>query len=377
MDVEVISDAKNFAAMQSEWNALAEYYATPLMRHEWFAAAFDAFGTACDLAIHVVRDGRRLRAIAPFVIEHGLVRRLALLGHQAFEPSGILHDDADALQRVLCHLRALRLPLFAPRLAQGSGELAALARGPEWRIGRLLQSATNASASVPLLADWTAFEARMSSHSRSFIRRKRKIAERQGAVRVEVVAPREAEVDLHFGELVRVEGASWKGQAGTSLQRDPRMRHFCAAYAKSAAIDGTLRMFFLRLGKHTAAARMAVEQGGRLWEFKIGYDERFSACSPGILLTHETLHWACEHGLATHEFLGVAEPWQRWWPLNLRHYQNIHLYPLSAAGCITFWQDAFRGVRRGFARSMRAGIHRALTHGRASNRLFTDRTGRQ
>ena len=68
--------------LESEWNALADRYATPLLRHEWFAAAFDAFGTGCDLAIHVVRDGGRMRAIAPFVIERGLVSRLALLGHQ-------------------------------------------------------------------------------------------------------------------------------------------------------------------------------------------------------------------------------------------------------------------------------------------------------
>ena len=200
----------------------------------------------------------------------------------------------------------------------------------------------------------------MSKQSRTYIRRKRKAAEREGAVRVEVVAPLEAEVERHLAEFIRVEGAGWKSREGTSLQRDARMRRFCTGYAKAAARKAMLRMFFLRLGQHTVAARMAVEYGGRLWELKIGYDEKFSACSPGILLTHETLRWACEHRLIAHEFLGSAEPWQRWWPLELRHYQNVRLYPFSVAGCVALWQDAGRLAARRLAVPIRGGIRRFL-----------------
>jgi CelD/BcsL family acetyltransferase involved in cellulose biosynthesis len=88
------------------------------------------------------------------------------------------------------------------------------------------------------------------------------------------------------------------------------MRRFCTGYAKVAASNAMSRTLFLRLGER-AAARMAVEYGDRLWEIKIDYDERFSRCSPGILLTHETLRWTCERHLISHEFLGTAEPWQR------------------------------------------------------------------
>ena len=130
MDVEVISNVRTFRDLESGWNALADRYASPLLRHEWFAAAFEAFGINCSLAIHVVRSGGRIRAIAPFVIERGLVSRLALLGHQTLEPSGILHDDDDALQVVLHRLWSSRLPLFAPRLVRGSAELRALTCGP-------------------------------------------------------------------------------------------------------------------------------------------------------------------------------------------------------------------------------------------------------
>jgi CelD/BcsL family acetyltransferase involved in cellulose biosynthesis len=107
-----------------------------------------------------------------------------------------------------------------------------------------------------------------------------------------------------------------------------------------AARSAMLRMFFLRAGQKTMAARMAVEYSGELWELKIGYDEKFSACSPGIVLTHETLRWACEHGLTAHRFLGSAEPWQRWWSLELRHYQSVRLYPFSVPGSVALLRDA-------------------------------------
>jgi CelD/BcsL family acetyltransferase involved in cellulose biosynthesis len=340
MDVEVISDVGTFKDLESEWNALAERCPapTPQLRHEWFAAAFDAFGGGCDLAIHVAREEGRVRAIAPFVIERGLLPRLVLLGYQAYEPSGILHDCDEALQLVLCGLWARRLPVFMPLLARDSAEARATASGPLWRLQPLQRF--RCSASAPLGPSWAAFEARMSKQSRTYIRRKRKAAEREGAVRVEVVAPLEDEVESHLDELIRVEGAGWKSREGTSMQRDERMRRLCTAYARAAARRAMLRMFFLRAGQKTMAARMAVEYRGELWEIKIGYDEKFSACSPGIVLTHETLRWACEHGLMAHRFLGSAEPWQRWWPLELRYYQNIRLYPFSVPGCVTLLRDA-------------------------------------
>lgn len=356
MDVEVISNVGTFRDLESEWNAFADRYVTPLLRHEWFAAAFDAFGTDCGLAIHLVRAGGQIRAIAPFVIEPGLVSRLALLGHQALEPTGILHDDSEALQVVLRRLRSWRLPLFAPRLDRDSAEVRALTRG--WPIH--LPQRPRFGASVPLGSNWPAFEAQMSKQSRTYIRRKRKAAEREGAIRFEAVAPLEPEVERHLAEFIRVEGASWKGREGTSLQFDVRRRHFYTRYAQAAARKGMLRIFFLHLGQHTVAARMAVEHGGRLWELKIGYDERFSRCSPGILLTHETLRWACERGLSAHEFLGSAEAWQRWWPLQPRYFQTIRVYPFSVSGCIAFAQDGGRMVARRLAVPLRAGIRRAL-----------------
>ncbi len=357
--VQVISDASEFMALEGEWNALADRFPTPLLRHEWFAACLDAFGAGCDLAVYVVRGDGRLRAAAPFVIDRGApVRRLVLLGHQTFECNAILHDDDAALAALVNAVRESRLPAVVPRLASDSPELACFCAGSGRGLGIVQPRPSDPTSSTPLATDWPSFEARMTNQNRTSIRHRRNAAGREGPVGFDAVAPAEGEVERHLAELIRVEGAGWKGRQGTSLDKDARMRRFCTDYAFAAARRGMLRMFFLRIGEATAAARMAVEYGGRLWDMKIGYDERFAKCSPGILLTHETLRYACERGLTAHEYLGAAEPWQRCWPLDLRPHTNVRLYSLSIAGCAALCEDVGRLAARRLLVPVRSGLRR-------------------
>ena len=304
---QVISGVSEFMALEGQWNRLADRFPTPLLRHEWFAACLDAFGADCDLTIYTVSNGGRLRAVAPFVVERGgPVPRLVLLGHQTFEPNAILHDDEAALAAVVNAVRESRLPAMLPRLASGSPELACLAAGGMRGLRFVQAHAANATSSAPLASDWPSFEARMSGQRPTSTRQRRKAAEREGPVRFDAFAPAEGEIERHLADLIQVKDAGWKGREGTSLAKDAHMRRFCTVYTAAAARRGILRMFFLRIGDATVVARLAVEYSGRLWELKIAYDERFAKCSPGILLTHKTLRYACERGLTGHKFLGTA-----------------------------------------------------------------------
>jgi CelD/BcsL family acetyltransferase involved in cellulose biosynthesis len=360
--VQIVSDVAQFAALETEWNALAERCATPLVRHEWFAAAVAAHGEGRDLAVFVARRGGCAVAIAPFVVERtGLVPRLMRLDRDACEPTPFLYEDERALTAVLAAVADRGLPVVLPRLEADSDDIRRFRALPRRAGLRILRFKVPAGTSVPLDADWSVFEAKMSSKSRTYIRRKRKSAEREGAVSFQAVCPEESSIDRHLGEVFRVEAAGWKGRNGTAILMDARARRFWSAYARAAARLGTLRLFFLRIGDATAAVRMAVERGGRLWELKVGYDERFARHSPGILLTHETLRYACQHGLAAHEFLGVAEPWHRWWPLEMRHYASARSYPLSLLGGAALCEDVWRFGMRGLARTIRAPLReRAL-----------------
>ena len=62
-----------------------------------------------------------------------------------------------------------------------------------------------------------------------------------------------------------------------------------------------------------AAAQIAIERGTRFDLLRAGYDERFARCSPGMLLTVESIRYAVRRGLRSYEFNGDAEPWTKVW----------------------------------------------------------------
>jgi CelD/BcsL family acetyltransferase involved in cellulose biosynthesis len=198
---------------------------------------------------------------------------------------------------------------------------------------------------VLLGVEWEMFQTRMSKSNRAFVKRKRKIAEREGPVMFECVEPDAANVDGFVDEVFRVEALSWKSRSGSAILQRPKTANFLREYARSASRRGALRLFFLRIGEATAAVRMNVEHANRLWELKIGYDERFSRSSPGILLMHETLRYACDRGFEAYEFLGQTDAWHLHWPTESRGFATLYFYSRSASGAVTFMHDVWRFAR--------------------------------
>ncbi len=153
------------------------------------------------------------------------------------------------------------------------------------------------------------------------------------------MAATRATVKTHLDRLFEVEGSGWKGRANTAILADRAMRTFCTRYAEMAAERGTFRFFFLTIGGETAAAIMAVEHAKRLWELKIGYRERLSRCSPGLILAHETLKHASDLGLEAYEFLGGSESWQERWPHGTHAYSSFRTFPLTPGGAYFLAKD--------------------------------------
>jgi hypothetical protein len=114
-----------------------------------------------------------------------------------------------------------------------------------------------------------------------------------------------------WGEVLRVEAAGWKGRSGTALRHHEALGAFFGAYAHRSVERKELRIGLLEIGGVAAAAVVAVETGDRLWLLKIGYDERFAAASPGMLVLEGSLGAAVGRGLRSMEFLGTAAPWTR------------------------------------------------------------------
>lgn len=342
--LDIISDVSRFLAMESEWNALADRFQNPLLRHEWFVACWHAFGQDKDLAVFTVRDDDgRLRAAAPFLIDRGtLVLKLNALGHESTEPSGFIYADDTALDLVVKAVVHHGLPAMVPRLRSDAPELRALRAATGLRGCWFVLPGNTATATLPLGCDWATLQARMTGEERSKIRRRMKKAERKGPVSFETVIPNEANVHSYLRQFYTVEASGWKSRTGTAILSDARIERLCDEIGERAAKLGILRLFFMRIGDAIVAGLIMLEHGGRLWTLKQGYDERWSDCAPGILVINESVRYACDKGLAAYEFLGSAETWQKRWPIELTPYSRVRFYPLSPRSLLALGEDACR-----------------------------------
>ncbi|SRR5581483_1208291 len=342
LTLEIVSTSARFNALREEWNALAESFGTPLLRHEWFVACLAGFGGDRQLAVFTAWEDGRLRAAAPLLVSNFAGSALSFLGLETTEPGGFLYADQRALDFLADALLDRRLPLVLPRLKADGSELQALRAQTGRRGVWLLRAGNTATATVPLACDFATFEARMTSEERRQMRRRYRRAEREGALSFEITSPADCDLAVRLREIYEVEASGWKRQAGTAILCDARIERFCNSLASWAAKAGILRLAVMRIGGKAAAGGILLEYTGRLWGLKQGYDERWAPCAPSILLAHECIRYACGKGLAAYEFLGNAEKFQMRWPLAITPYSRLRYYPFSLRGVAAGAADACR-----------------------------------
>jgi len=361
MEAEIISDFSSFRSMRTEWNELAGNFASPLLSHEWLSACIEALYPRSALpAIFIVHSGGRLRAAAPLMsVRRILMRGLETPWSALLEPCGFIYDSEEALMTLLDAIRESRQSFRLARLGREAKETLALKHSlAKGCVGVERDGAS--SLRIPLKRTWKDFEASISSGRRSDLRRYRRRAESLGEVTFEAVHPDVRSLARPMEDLLRIEASGWKGQSRTAILSQPRVRDFYERYARSAAEQGILRFFFLRIDGRTIAARMAVEHSRRLWDLRMGCDEAWLRCAPGVLLTQETLRHAVERGLDAYEFLGSAEAWERHWPCEEDHYVSFRAYPYSFEGQFSFARDGCRVVSGKAAAAVQAGFNRVM-----------------
>lgn len=339
--IEVLTDRAGVERLAEPWAALASQSADPFLRHDCALACIDAFCGPARPVVYVLRQGGDVQAIAAFrSVRRAGVRRLETLTRPLAEPSGLLHASDAALGEVVDAVMKDRMPLMLGRMAEDGAEARAFRQGLRRRPPLGTSARRDQSVWVSLPSDQGLLEGTLSPNRRRDLRRKWRRAEQHGAVAFTCVEPTPETAPEVLEAAYRIEAASWKGRNGTAILMSPRYRRFFDTFGMALAREGRLFVFFLRFGTQPAAMRIAAACGGRLWELKIGYDEQFGECSPGFLLTHETLRWCCGRGFEVFEFLGQAETWEFTWDSQARDYVSVNIHPRSVTGSLSLAQDA-------------------------------------
>jgi CelD/BcsL family acetyltransferase involved in cellulose biosynthesis len=195
-------------------------------------------------------------------------------------------------------------------------------------------------------------------------RRARKLEAEVGPLALERIDGREhdaatldaATLDAALDEGFALEAAGWKGELGTAIACDARLRNRYRALAHAFAARGQLACYFLKAGDRRVAFHFALVDDDTYYLFKPGFDPALASYGLGHLLVDFVCRDLIGRGIRELDFLGDDMPWKRDWTDRVRAHRFDYLFAPSLRGrALAAWK--LRLVPR--AKALRAQV-RAL-----------------
>jgi CelD/BcsL family acetyltransferase involved in cellulose biosynthesis len=338
-----VAGPAGMAALLPGWRAAQVVYAFDPMQHTYWTEYWsECFNQKEKTHLITVGPPENPIAIAPLVESRigGVDRLTQATVRDLGEPMEFPLRDPSAATLLAEGLIRLNRPLLFDRIWSESPVIDAMRHASEGH-GWLVCRPGTSSPFIPLDASWQNPESHLNAGRRSDLRRARRRAEQVGPLRFDVLKPQEEELEHLLKEAYRVEAAGWKGEIGSALGVHEKRGKFYLRYAAAMRGEGKLRLAFMRIGDRVAAMQLAVETAGGFWLLKVGYDEAYARCSPGMLLMQETIRYSACQGLQTYEFLGADESWTQLWARQVRSCSSLRFYPYNVTGLAAFASDSY------------------------------------
>lgn len=318
--------------LEDEWEQLAERLsAPPFARPGWISAWQGAFGRD-ELTLVTARKDGELAAVLPLLRRHGALRSTTNWHTPLFQP---LTDGPEA-RRALLEAAVQTSPRlldlgFVPSNDESLVTLGEIAT----RRGMAVESRiVQRSPWIALDGDWDGFIASLPSKRRSGLRRLRRRLCERGKLSIECSDGRDR-LDPLLEEGFRVEASGWKGAGETAILSRPATSNLYIQVARWAAARGWLRLWFLRLDGRPLAFAYCLEQGGALYELKVGFEAAAARLGPGVVLTAARIEHAFCSGLDSYEFLGQPAKHKLDWTDRCRELARMQVFAPTMRGRIS------------------------------------------
>ncbi|MGL5165214.1 MAG: GNAT family N-acetyltransferase [Afipia sp.] len=203
---------------------------------------------------------------------------------RADEAAGKLMSQA---RKAGAHALILRdVPLDGPVMM-------ALTRALAWSglKPRILQSHARACLDATRNADELLREALGPKKLKELRRQRNRLAEHGEVIFTIAMLPSEIKRDLAI--FLMLEASGWKAKRGTALAQDDGDAAFVRRAVVDAAARGNCEIVTLHAGDTPVASGIVLRHLDRAFYFKLGVDERFAKCSPGVQLTLELTRHLC------------------------------------------------------------------------------------
>jgi CelD/BcsL family acetyltransferase involved in cellulose biosynthesis len=336
-EVEWVESRERFAAMASQWDALASG-GTPFDRHAWHAAWLDAFGSDARASTAVLWRGDELAAAFPAVRRGRVLEATANVHTPQFR---ILAADEVARAAVIdAVVGSAWTALHVDALDAGGPDLVALESACR-RVGLgVVVEGRHTSPIVSVAGGWDAWWQSVRRGLKETQRRRRKLFNEHD---VDVVLlDRPDELDKSLVEGFELEAAGWKGRAGTAIDSAPDTRRFYESVARGFDELGQLRLCSLRVDGRLAAFDLGLVDDRGFHLVKTAYDEELRTLSPGLVLRLLVVERCFELGI-DHDFLGDDMPYKRLFSNGEREHRMLLAHRRGVEGAARWlWRRHLR-----------------------------------
>jgi CelD/BcsL family acetyltransferase involved in cellulose biosynthesis len=339
-DAVEVADRSGFLALEREWNELvATTQDEPFYRHEFLRIWMTHFHPDTRLEVLTTRDRNgRLAAAFPLMKTRGFVCGLpARFGVSAGNAHScrfdMLAEDGTAAGRIF----------FAHLAADKSWDVVRIADVPDggnaWHLYRAAEAAgypvgvweSQNSPYLSLPSTYPELLAGMSTSFKANLRRRQRRLEGMGTVGVQHVTGG-ADLQARLEEGFAIERSGWKGRKGTAILQDAKTHGFYSELAHTAAARNYLSLLFLTLNGKPIAFHYGLTYGGIHYVPKLGYDEAYGECSPGLLLMEASLKDCIARGVKGFDFLGLPGAWKTRWSRQTRRHHWLYIFRDSPFG---------------------------------------------
>lgn len=339
-----ILDLSTFADFKDQWNRLVEDTSNePFYRHEFIHNWINSFAFNMELKILMGFDiNNKLVAALPLMKERGSILRV---------PIRQLTSTANA--------HSSRFDLIAE-----DGELAGqkffahLAEDKSWDVLKIIDVMDNANAwhiyhaakkANFLVGTWqsqlspyllfpASFDKLLEEMSSSFntnLRRRFRKLEKMGVFSIERVTDSE-HLYRFLQQSFAIEQNGWKGQKGTAIAQDNKTYNFYTKLAYTTASHKNLLMYSLNIDGKSIAFMYGIAYRGIYYIMKLGYEESFKDCSPGLILLSEVLKDCISQGLKGCDFLGSNDEWKLKWSKKVHPHNWLFIFRNNSFGNILY-----------------------------------------
>ena len=314
--------------LEADWRRLLHTMPDRAAHHTYeshvayFDHLSDAGGRYTCLAL---TDSERVRAICPLEL-----RFATILGRRT-RVWDLPWDLENLLRDVICpadDARAELLPRVVQFLRHAPGRPALLLLGrilqtsAAWDCLRALRGRAyctdlaGASASFDCDRPLDELASKLSRKFRSNLRNAHRKLAAMGDVRF-VAASEPSSLASEFERFLDLEASGWKGATGSqsAIRVRPQVERFFRALATMTGVDSRCEIHALYAAGECIASLFCVRAGAECAAYKVAYDERHAAASPGQLLLEWTVQRCCRdreikrlNMVSDAEWLGVWRP---------------------------------------------------------------------